>query len=48
MPSTTSPLVDSAPGFPSILSGYTVFIGPITGIMMTDVRQLFLSVAGTL
>ncbi|KAH9001891.1 NCS1 nucleoside transporter family [Lactarius hatsudake] len=26
----------SAPGFLSFLSGYTVFIGPITGIMMTD------------
>ncbi|KAH9064377.1 NCS1 nucleoside transporter family [Lactarius vividus] len=29
-------ILASAPGFLSFLSGYTVFIGPITGIMMTD------------
>jgi NCS1 family nucleobase:cation symporter-1 len=35
--------VDSAPGFLSFLSGYTVIIGPITGIMLTDVCRLFFS-----
>ncbi|KAH9176090.1 hypothetical protein EDB89DRAFT_2065865 [Lactarius sanguifluus] len=33
-PSASSPPVDSAPGFLSFLSGYIVFIGPITGIVM--------------
>jgi hypothetical protein len=33
--------VGSAPGFLSFLSGYTVIIGPITGIMLTDVCRLF-------
>jgi len=27
----------SATGFLSFMSGYTVFLGPITGIMVTDV-----------
>ena len=29
--------IDSAPGFLSFVSGYTVFLGPIIGIMITDV-----------
>ena len=33
--------IDSAPGFLSFVSGCTVFLGPITGIMVTDVRLLF-------
>jgi hypothetical protein len=31
----------SATGFLSFMSGYTVFLGPITGVMITDVSLLF-------
>ena len=33
----------SATGFLSFMNGYTVFLGPIAGIMVTDVRAYILS-----
>ena len=33
------PHLSSATGFLSFMSGYTVFLGPITGIMITDVSS---------
>ncbi len=35
---------DSAPGFLNFVSGYTVFLGPITGIIVTDVCPLYLGI----
>ncbi|TFY79951.1 hypothetical protein EWM64_g4056 [Hericium alpestre] len=34
-------ILASATGFLSFMNGYTVFLGPIAGIMVTDVRTLF-------
>jgi NCS1 family nucleobase:cation symporter-1 len=33
--------IDSAPGFLSFVSGYTVVVGPIIGIIVTDVCPFF-------
>ena len=37
----------SAPGFLTFVSGYTVFVGPIIGIIVTDVYSLFTRVIST-
>lgn len=34
----------SAQGFLSFMNGYTVFLGPFAGIMVTDVRYLQYSI----
>ena len=34
-------ILANATGFLSFMSGYTVFLGPIAGIMITDVSSLF-------
>jgi hypothetical protein len=33
--------IDSAPGYLSFVNGYTVFLAPITGIIITDVCPLY-------
>jgi len=38
--------IGSAPGFLSFVNGYTVFLAPIAGIILTDVCPLFLWVIG--
>ena len=38
--------IGSAPGFLAFVSGYTIVIGPIIGIMVTDVRLLFPEIVG--
>ncbi len=39
--------LDSAPGFLNFVSGYTVFLGPMTGIIVTDVCPLHLEIIST-
>jgi NCS1 family nucleobase:cation symporter-1 len=37
-------ILDSAPGFLNFVSGYTIFLGPMTGIIVTDVCPLYLEI----
>jgi len=37
-------ILASAPGFLNFVSGYTVFLGPMTGIVVTDVCGLYLGI----
>lgn len=39
--------IDSAPGYLSFVNGYTVFLAPITGIIITDVCPLYLRFIST-
>lgn len=34
----------SAPGFLNFVSGYTVFLGPMAGVIVTDVCPLYLEI----
>ena len=39
--------IDSAPGYLSFVNGYTVFLAPMTGIIITDVCPLYLRFIST-
>ncbi|KAF8504347.1 permease for cytosine/purines, uracil, thiamine, allantoin-domain-containing protein [Russula emetica] len=40
-------ILGSAPGFLNFVSGYTIFLGPMTGIIVTDVCPLYLEIITT-